>query len=91
MLALSRILDAMANHKVQDLDQVLEHEPLSAVLSRLKESTDPCLMYQDCYAFQVLQNVPDDETALQTLLRHSAAVVDGLVKVSSVFKLDLAR
>ncbi|OAQ22163.1 hypothetical protein K457DRAFT_26347, partial [Linnemannia elongata AG-77] len=30
-LAVSRILDVMADHKVQDLDRVLEHEPLSAV------------------------------------------------------------
>ncbi|KAG9067027.1 hypothetical protein KI688_012939 [Linnemannia hyalina] len=88
-LAVSRILDAMADHKVQDLDRVVEHEPLSAVLSGMRGSSDPYLMYQACYAFQALQYVPDDETVLQAVLRHSTGVVDGLVKVTSVFKLDL--
>ncbi|KAF9899308.1 hypothetical protein EC991_009149, partial [Linnemannia zychae] len=87
-LAVSRVLDSMADHKVKDLNRIVEHEPLSGVLSGLKESSDPYLMYQACYAFQALQYVPDDETALQALLRHSASVVDGLVKVSAVFKLD---
>ncbi|KAF9536873.1 hypothetical protein EC957_009505, partial [Mortierella hygrophila] len=87
--AVSRILDVMAEHKVQDLDRVLEHEPLSAVLSGLKDSLDPYLMYQACYAFQALQYVPDDESALQTVWRHSTGVVHGLVNVTAVFKLDL--
>ncbi|KAK3808236.1 MAG: hypothetical protein JOS17DRAFT_780627 [Linnemannia elongata] len=89
-LAVSRILDVMAEHKVQDLDRVLEHEPLSGVFSGLKDSSDPFLMYQACYAFQALQYVPDNESALQTVLRHSTGVVDGLIKVIAVFKLDLA-
>ncbi|KAG0277068.1 hypothetical protein BGZ95_006578, partial [Linnemannia exigua] len=89
-LAISGILDVMADHKVQDLDRVLEREPLSGVLSGLKGSSDPYLMYQACYAFQALQYVPDNETALQGVLRHSTGVVDGLVKVTSVFTLDLA-
>ncbi|KAK3823899.1 MAG: WD40-repeat-containing domain protein [Linnemannia elongata] len=87
--AVSRILDVMADHKVQDLDRVMEYEPLSAVLSGLRENSDPYLMYQACYAFQALQYVPDDETTLQAVLRHSTGVVDGLVKVTSVMKLDL--
>ncbi|KAG0319659.1 Transducin (beta)-like 1 X-linked receptor 1 [Linnemannia gamsii] len=40
-LAVSRILDVMAEHKVQDLDRVVQHEPLSAVLSGLRGSSDP--------------------------------------------------
>ncbi|KAF9119651.1 U3 snoRNP protein [Mortierella sp. 14UC] len=89
-LAVSKVLDVMAEHKVQDLSRVLEHEPLSGVLSGLTGSSDPYLMYQACYAFQALQYVPDNETALQGVLRHSAGVVDGLVKVSSLFTLDVA-
>ncbi|KAF9544039.1 WD_REPEATS_REGION domain-containing protein [Mortierella hygrophila] len=88
-LALSRLLDVMAEHKVKDLDRVKEHEPLSGVLSGLKASSDPYLMYQACYAFQALQYVPNNESPLQAVLRHSTGVVDGLVKVSAVFKLDL--
>ncbi|KAG9070351.1 hypothetical protein KI688_009688 [Linnemannia hyalina] len=88
-LAVSRLLDVMVEHKVKDLDRVEEHEPLSGVLSGLKASSDPYLMYQACYAFQALQYVPNNETPLQAVLRHSTGVVDGLVKVSAVFKLDL--
>ncbi|KAG0041359.1 hypothetical protein BGZ83_001897, partial [Gryganskiella cystojenkinii] len=88
-LAVSRVLDVMAEHEVKDLDRVQEHEPLSGVLSGLKGSSEPYLMYQACYAYQALQYVPDEETALQALLRHSAGVAEGLVKISGVFKLDL--
>ncbi|KAG0284372.1 hypothetical protein BGZ96_011264 [Linnemannia gamsii] len=90
MLAVSRLLDVMADRKVQDLNRVEEHEPLSGVLSGLKGSSDPFLLYQACYAFQALQYVPNDETVLQALLRHSVGVVDGLVKVTTVMKLDLS-
>ncbi|OAQ28202.1 WD40 repeat-like protein [Linnemannia elongata AG-77] len=88
-LALSRLLDVMAEHKVKDLNRVEDHEPLSGILSELKDSSDPYLMYQACYAFQALQYVPDDESALQSVLRHGAGVVNGLIQVSGVFKLDL--
>ncbi|KAF9272215.1 hypothetical protein BGZ88_005072, partial [Linnemannia elongata] len=88
-LAVSRMLEVMADHKVKDLIRVEEHEPLSGVLSSLSGSSDPYLMYQACYAFQVLQYVPDDETVLQSVLRHSVGVAGGLVKISAVMKLDL--
>ncbi|KAG0376755.1 hypothetical protein BGX24_007281, partial [Mortierella sp. AD032] len=88
-LAVSRVSDVMAEHKVKELSRVEEHEPLSEVLSGLKGSSDPYLMYQTCYAFQALQYVSDDETALQAVLRHSSGVVDGLAKVSALIKLDL--
>ncbi|KAF9899234.1 hypothetical protein EC991_009275, partial [Linnemannia zychae] len=89
-LAVSTVLDVMADHKVQDLDRVAEQEPLSGVLSGLKDSLDPHLMYQACYAFQALQYVPNNESALQEVLRNSAGVADSLIKISAVFKLDLA-
>ncbi|KAK5822874.1 hypothetical protein F5H01DRAFT_411085 [Linnemannia elongata] len=88
-LAVSRLLDVMAEHKVKDLDRVEEHEPLSGVLSVLRADSDPYLMYQACYAFQALQYVPNNESPLQAVLRHSTGAVDGLVKVSAMFKLDL--
>ncbi|KAG9069603.1 hypothetical protein KI688_010507 [Linnemannia hyalina] len=88
-LAVSRVLDVMAEHKVQDLDRVLEHEPLSDVLSGLKGSSDLYQLYQACYAFQALQYVPNDETALGAVFRHTIGVADGLTKVSAVMKLDL--
>ncbi|KAG0273476.1 hypothetical protein BGZ95_010717 [Linnemannia exigua] len=87
-LAVSRVLDVMADHKVQELNRVALHEPLSAVLMVLKGSKDPYLMYQACYALQALQRVPDDETVLQSFLRHSTGMVDGLIKVSGLIQLD---
>ncbi|KAF9111502.1 hypothetical protein BGX30_007585, partial [Mortierella sp. GBA39] len=88
-LAVSRLLDVMAEHQVQDLGRVEDHEPLAGVLSGLRGSSDPYLMYQACYAFQALQYVPDDETALQAVLCHSTGVASGLVKVSGLMNLDL--
>ncbi|KAG0298172.1 hypothetical protein BGZ96_001717 [Linnemannia gamsii] len=88
-LAVSRLLDVMAEHKVQDVNRVEDHEPLTGILSGLKGSSDPYLMYQACYAFQAMQYVPDDETALQAVLRHSSGVASGLIKVSALMKLDL--
>ncbi|KAK3804786.1 MAG: hypothetical protein JOS17DRAFT_826011 [Linnemannia elongata] len=88
-LALSRLLDVMAEHKVKDLNRIEDHEPLSAILSGLKGSSDPYLMYQACYASQALQYVPNDETVLQSVLRHGTGVANGLIQVSGVFKLDL--
>ncbi|KAG9063935.1 hypothetical protein KI688_004049 [Linnemannia hyalina] len=88
-LAVSKLLDVMAEHNVEDLDRVMEHEPLSGILLGLRGSSDPFLMYQACYAFQALQYVYDDETPLQALFRHSTGVVGRLVKVTDVLKLDL--
>ncbi|KAF9151617.1 hypothetical protein BG015_006445, partial [Linnemannia schmuckeri] len=88
-LAISRVLDVMADHKVQDLDRVLEHEPLSAILSGLKGSSDPYLMYQACYAFQALQYVPDNETVLQAVLRYSRDMVESVAKITALGQLNL--
>ncbi|KAF9561033.1 hypothetical protein EC968_005917, partial [Mortierella alpina] len=89
-LAVSRLLDVMAKHEVKDLDRVEQHEPLGAVLTSLRESSDPFLMYQASYAFQALQCVPDDETVLQALMRHSGVVAESLVGISGVVHLNLS-
>ncbi|KAF8926135.1 hypothetical protein BGZ47_002890 [Haplosporangium gracile] len=88
-LAISRILDVMADHKVKDLNRVQEHESLSEVLSSLKGNSDLYLMYQACYAFQALQYVTDNETPLRAVLRHTAGIDSGLMKVAGVVKLDV--
>ncbi|KAF9571151.1 hypothetical protein EC968_000954 [Mortierella alpina] len=88
-LALSRILDVMAKHEVKDVDRVEQHEPLALILSSLRDSSDPFLMYQAAYAFQALQCIPDDETALQAVMRRSGAVAEGLVSISGIVNLDL--
>ncbi|KAF9986548.1 hypothetical protein BGZ75_001680, partial [Mortierella antarctica] len=89
-LAVSRLLDVMAEpeHKVKDLPRVEEREPLASVLSGLQSSSDPYLMYQALYAFQALQYVPDDESALQAIMRHSLGAAESLIKVSGVIQLN---
>ncbi|KAG0278710.1 hypothetical protein BGZ95_003346 [Linnemannia exigua] len=52
---------------------------------------DPYLLYQVSYAFQALQYVPDEESALHAVLRHSASIAEGAIKVSAVVKLDLGN
>ncbi|KAG0343928.1 hypothetical protein BG005_002117, partial [Podila minutissima] len=89
-LAVSRVLDVMAKHEVKDVDRVEQHEPLAAVLSSLRESSDPFLMYQASYAFQALQYIPDDETVLQAVMRHSGVVAEGLINISGVVNLNLS-
>ncbi|KAG0363531.1 hypothetical protein BGX24_004878, partial [Mortierella sp. AD032] len=88
-LAVSRVLDVIAEHGVKDLNHIEEYEALCGVLLGLKGSSDPYLMYQTFYAFQALQYIPNDGTALQAGLRHSPEALDGLVNVTAVFKLDL--
>ncbi|KAF9983531.1 hypothetical protein BGZ75_005003 [Mortierella antarctica] len=88
-LAVSRVLDVMAKHEVKDLDRVEQHEPLGGVLSSLRSSSDPFLMYQAPYAFQALQCVPDDETVLQEVMRHSKVVAESLFSIAGVFSLNL--
>lgn len=90
-LAVSRILDVMADNKVNGLDRVTEHESLSAVLSGLKGSSDPFLLYQASYAYQALQYVPHNESTLQGLVRHTAGVAESAIKISAVLKLDVGE
>ncbi|KAF9093051.1 hypothetical protein BGX29_010129 [Mortierella sp. GBA35] len=88
-LAVSRVLDVMAEHNVEDLDRVEHRDPLLAILDVIRDTEDPYLLYQASYAFQALQYVPDEETALQAVLRHSTGVADGLIKATGIIKLDL--
>ncbi|KAF9911817.1 hypothetical protein EC991_002120 [Linnemannia zychae] len=87
-LAVSRILSVMADHDFKVLDREALRDPLSNILSELRGRSDPYLMYQACYAFQALQHTPGDETNLQTFLRYSTGMVDGLIKVSGLVQLN---
>jgi len=69
--AVSHVLDAMADIKVQGLDRDKLHEPLSSYLIGLKNGSDPFLVYQAAYAFQALLYVPDDKTTLQAAIRRA--------------------
>lgn len=85
-VAVSHVLDAMADTKVQGLDRETLHEPLSAYLDGLQKSDDPRLVYQSAYAFQALLYVPDNETPWQATLRRTGKVVQGLSGIVSAVK-----
>ncbi|KAG0294980.1 hypothetical protein BGZ96_000118 [Linnemannia gamsii] len=89
VLTVSAVLDAMAENKVEELDRIQKHEPLTNVLSDLQGTSDPYLLYQASYAFQALQCVPDNETTTQAVGRHTIVLAEGLAKLSSLLKLDL--
>ncbi|KAF9344244.1 hypothetical protein BGX34_005850, partial [Mortierella sp. NVP85] len=89
-MAVSRVLDAMADTKVKGLDREKLHEPLTLYLSEIKDVSDPYLVYQAAYAYQALLYVPDDETLWQATLRRTGKVIQGVAGlVSAVKGLDL--
>jgi len=89
-VAVSHVLDAMADASVQGLNREKIHEPLSAYLNELKQSSDPHLVYQAAYAYQALMCVPDDESLWQATLRRTGKVIQGVSGlVSAVKGLDL--
>jgi hypothetical protein len=91
-LAISHVLDAMADTKVTDMDRETLHEPLSKYLKELKNSSDPYLVYQAAYAYQALLCVPDNETAWQSALRRTGKVARGVSGlVGAVKNLDLNK
>jgi len=77
-LAVSHVLDAMADTKVTDLDRETLHEPLTIYLGELKNSPDPYLVYQAAYAYQALLCVPDNETTWQAAMRRTGKVIQGV-------------
>jgi len=91
-LAVSHVLDAMADASVRDLDRKKLHEPLSFYLEELKQSNDSYLVYQAAYAFQALLYVPDNETLWHEAFRRTGKVIKGVTTlVSAVEKLDLNK
>ncbi|KAF9362177.1 hypothetical protein BGX34_006671 [Mortierella sp. NVP85] len=85
-MAISNVLDAMADARVTGLDRERLHEPLSMYLQELQDTKDPYLVYQAAYAYQALQCVPDDETTWQTAMRHTGKLVRGISGLVSAAK-----
>jgi hypothetical protein len=85
-VAVSRVLDAMADNKVKGLSREELHEPLSSYLSEIKDIKDPYLMFQAAYAYQALLYVPDDETRWDATLRRTGKVVQGVAGLVSAVK-----
>jgi len=91
-MALSHVLDAMADAKVEGLDRKALHEPLKGYLDEMRKGSDPYLVYQAAYAYQALLRVPDDETPWQAAMRRTGKVIKGVAGlVSAVKGLDLNK
>ncbi|GJJ67770.1 bilin biosynthesis protein [Entomortierella parvispora] len=61
LLAVSRVLDAMVDANIGDVDRVNLHGPLTEFLRDVEPNEHPYLTFQLEYATQALLNVPDDE------------------------------
>ncbi|KAF9352919.1 hypothetical protein BGX34_011905, partial [Mortierella sp. NVP85] len=85
-LAVSNVLDAMADTRVTGLNREKLHEPLSNYLSGLKGSSNPYLVYQAAYAYQALLCVPDNETKWQAAMRRTGKVIQGVSGLVSAVK-----
>jgi len=85
-LAVSNVLDAMADTKVTGLNRETLHEPLSNYLGELMKSSDPHLVYQAAYAYQALLCVPDNETQWQAAIRRTGRVIQGVSGLVSAVK-----
>ncbi|KAG0006803.1 hypothetical protein BGZ65_003452 [Modicella reniformis] len=89
-LAVSNVLDAMADARVKGLDRKTLHEPLGGYLDTMRGSDDPYLVYHAAYAFQALQHVPDNESRWKGVMRRTGKVASGVAGlVSAVKSLDL--
>ncbi|KAG0013694.1 hypothetical protein BGZ80_010914, partial [Entomortierella chlamydospora] len=85
-LTISNVLDSMVDSQVKGLSREQLHEPLSEYLTELQDSPDAFLVYQAAYAYQALQYIPDDETILQTALRRTGKVIQGISGVVTAVK-----
>ncbi|KAK3823288.1 MAG: WD40-repeat-containing domain protein [Benniella sp.] len=89
-LAVSHVLDAMADTNVTDLDRKRLHDPLCSYLGELRKSSNPYLIYQAAYAYQALQCIADNEATWQAAIQSTGTViqdVSGLV--SALGSMDL--
>ncbi|KAG0310642.1 hypothetical protein BGZ99_000255, partial [Dissophora globulifera] len=87
MGTVSRILDAMVDGGIKDLDPRNLHHPLLLLLSdiqkELEKSTDPHLVFKAAYAFQALQQVHNDEKPWRTASRPTETVETGTARLFS--------
>ncbi|KAF9901253.1 hypothetical protein EC991_006381 [Linnemannia zychae] len=88
--AVSEVLNVMADRNAQSPDRILEHEPLSGILSELYGSSDLYLKYELLYASVVLLHTPYSDPNLQAVLRYSIHIASSLFKIAAMFKLDQA-
>ncbi|KAF9358918.1 hypothetical protein BGX26_000622 [Mortierella sp. AD094] len=84
--AVSNVLDAMSDSRVEGLDRVELHEPLFNYLKDLQGSGNTYLAYQAAYASQALFYVPDNETPWEKILRRGGKVLGGVFGMVSAVK-----
>ncbi|KAG0007397.1 hypothetical protein BGZ80_004708 [Entomortierella chlamydospora] len=90
------LIRAFVQEGLKKLNIVAEVASLAVVLGQddfrklLQQNPDPYLIYQAAYAYQALLYIPDDETILQSMMRHTGKVAQGISGVVSTVKtLDL--
>ncbi|KAK3821661.1 MAG: WD40-repeat-containing domain protein [Benniella sp.] len=83
-LAVSHVLDAIADTNVTGLDRNELHEALSSYIEGLKKSSDPFLVYHAAYAHQALLCATDDKTTWQAAMRHTGKVIQGIPTLANV-------
>ncbi|KAG0319560.1 hypothetical protein BGZ99_005021, partial [Dissophora globulifera] len=91
VLAVARVVRVLAYTSDENADGMLEYEQLDPFISSLKNSSDPYLIYQLSYTLQACQYLPDGETPLQFVMRHSKEVVDGSGDISGPLKVDVGK
>ncbi|KAF9363946.1 hypothetical protein BGX34_002961, partial [Mortierella sp. NVP85] len=80
-LAVSFILDAMADANAKSDAGLTKPNPLKGYLEELKKSSDPYLVYQAAYAHQAFLRIPDDKTISQTSTRPTREEIQGMPSV----------
>ncbi|KAG0308151.1 hypothetical protein BGZ98_008808 [Dissophora globulifera] len=91
ILAVARIVDVIVHSVDKNSDIMFLYEQLEPIISGLKNSSDPYLMYQVSYTFQACQYLVGGETPLQAVMQKSMGVADGHVDISGLTELDLAK
>lgn len=77
LLAVSQVLDAMADAHIGDVDRINLHGPLTDFLRESESSGNPYLIFQAAYATQALLNVSDDENIWHAGFRRGWLVLKG--------------
>ncbi|CAO3570891.1 unnamed protein product [Mortierella alpina] len=86
----SRLLDAMADSRVEGIERENLHQPLCDYLEGLKGSNDPYQVFQAAYAFQALLCVPNNESPWEATQRRAGRIINGAFQlVGAVKALDV--
>ncbi|KAG0045677.1 hypothetical protein BGZ83_009092 [Gryganskiella cystojenkinii] len=77
LVAVSRVLDAMVDAHIGDVDRAYLHGPLTDFLRESEANENPYLAFQAAYATQALLNVSDDENIWHAGFRRGWLVLKG--------------